>query len=140
MQKVEGSSPFIRLGFPRLCATYVPQTMTLDWQPRRLRINWRTQHTVEARVASAPDGGWYLAWKATDGWSIGRTGDLTEPVTVSPLHWSFPERRDVELIGLAWAMGLSEAQVKRHLGFDLSDEEPRTGAFRGSVEPVTSVV
>ncbi len=139
MQKVDGSSPFIRLGFSRLRATYVPQTMTLDWQPRRLRMNWRTQHTVEDGVTSAPDGSWYLAWKATDGWSIGRTSDLTEPVSVSPLHWSLPERGDVELIGLAWAMGLSEGQVKRHLDTTSATTSPVLRVFRGSVEPVTSV-
>jgi len=107
----------------------VPQTLMLDWQPRRLRINWRTQHAVEARVANAPDGSWYLAWKAEDGWSIGRTTDLMEPIQVRPQHWQLPERTDVELIGLAWAVGLNERQVKRHLAYDLSEDEAGTAGF-----------
>ena len=102
--------------------------MTLDWQPKRLRINWRRLRTVSGQVARASDGSWYVAWKAEDGWSIGQTDDLAEPIQVQPVHWRLPERSDTELIASAWAVGLEHRLVKRHLGYDVfTDDEEGLG-------------
>ena len=148
MQKVDGSSPFIRLGFRLPRATLMPQTsLTLEWQPRQLHINWRSQHTVAARIAAAPNGRWYVAWKEADGWSIGETGNLTEPVVVQPRLWQLPERDDAELVGSAWALGLTDQQVRRHFAYHLEGEveassvswECRTCRVGGVDNPSTAV-
>jgi hypothetical protein len=98
--------------------------VNLVWEPQRLRITWRTEHAVNANVAHAPAGGWFLAWDAEDGWSIGRADDLTEPIAVEPSFWDLPEQGDTELIAGAWAAGLDDPVIKQHLGFDVwTDDE-----------------
>jgi hypothetical protein len=93
--------------------------VNLVWEPQRIRIVWRTEHTVLANVAQAPAGGWFLAWNAEHGWSIGRADDLTEPIELEPEFWDLPEQSDAELIARAWAAGLDDPVIKQHLGFDV---------------------
>ena len=103
--------------------------MNLVWELQRLRITWRTEHVVDANVAQAPAGGWFLAWDAVDGWSIGRADDLTQPIGLEPAFSALPEQSDTELIAVAWAAGLDDPVIKQHLGFDVWHDDEGGAAW-----------
>jgi hypothetical protein len=71
-----------------------------------------------------------VAWRAEDGWSIGRADTLVEPIQLSAVNWGFPERGDTELIASAWENGLDDRAVRRHLGYDvIANDEHGHGPF-----------
>jgi hypothetical protein len=97
--------------------------LALEWERQQLPIGAH-ECQVAARVARAPDGSWYIAWRQENGWSVGHAPDLKDLSRFWPREGGFALAGDAQLVAEVWAAGLGgELLSHSHEDVTVNDED-----------------
>lgn len=76
----------------------------LEWERCELTFGWPARQR-SARVARAPDGSWYVAWRDDQGWSLGHTKSLGDLSKLLARREGLALAGDADLFAEWWASG-----------------------------------